>query len=65
MIDPTTIQAGATLNYNDGRPGHTNVKAKVLSVYSNGMVVQFEDRAEPNTILFSDHDWMDNLTLAQ
>lgn len=59
----TTLKPGSHLLYNDGRPGHTEAKATVLSVCKAGMVVQFEDRADVTRILFSDYGWMKFLTV--
>lgn len=50
---------GDVISYNDGRPGHQDVRAVVLSVDRIGMVVQFEDRADTTRISFSDRSWMD------
>lgn len=44
--------------YNDGREGHTEVKAEILELHENFMLVQFEDRADTTTIYYSDADWM-------
>lgn len=58
------IQPGATLAYNDGRPGHTAARAEVLSVSPVAMVVQFADRADTTQISFADAGWMTHLTIA-
>jgi len=55
------LRTGDKIIYNDGREGHKDVDGVVLSHYSNGMAVQFEDRAAPNTILFNEAGWMDFL----
>ena len=53
------IKQGGRIVYNDGRPGHAGVRATVLAVDTNGMTVQFEDRADTNHIAFSDRGWME------
>ena len=53
------IKKGGRIVYNDGRPGHKDVFATVLTVNSKGMTVQFEDRADTSYIAFSDRGWMD------
>jgi hypothetical protein len=58
------IKQGGRIVYNDGRPGHKGVLATVLVVDSNGITVQFEDRADTNRIVFSDKRWMDFIELA-
>lgn len=50
-------QAGTTIVYDDGRPGHY-VKAVVLNADERGMTVQFEDRADTTRISFNDQAWM-------
>lgn len=57
------IKPGSRIIYNDGRAGHSGVFADVLSVDSNGMMVQFEDRADRTRINFSDSAWMDFIEL--
>ncbi len=57
------IKPGQTIIYNDGRPGHQNVSAEVLSVTECAMVVQFSDRADTTTIKFCDRDWMQFITV--
>jgi hypothetical protein len=54
------VQPGQTLIYDDGRPGH-RVKCVVLEQERAGMRVQFEDRARPTWIGFSEREWMDHL----
>lgn len=54
--------AGSYIIYNDGRPGHIGVRAVVLEVDNEGMTVQFEDRANPTLIMFSDKEWMNFIT---
>jgi hypothetical protein len=51
------FKPGQSLSYDDGRAGHRQVKATVLSVGPAAMVVQFEDRADTTTIRFSDSQW--------
>lgn len=60
-MNATTIKAGDVLVYDDGRAGHSGVKAVVLSVNATGMTVQFEDRADTTRIAFTDKAWMDYL----
>ena len=57
--------AGKEIVYNDGREGHKNVRAIILEADNNKMVVQFEDRADTTTILFSEKSWMDFITMAE
>jgi hypothetical protein len=58
------IKEGGRIVYNDGRPGHNGVLATVLAVDSEGMTVQFDDRADTNRISFSDRKWMDFIEVA-
>ena len=58
------IKQGSRICYSDGRAGHSGVSADVLSVDSNGMMVQFEDRADRTRINFSDRAWMNFIELA-
>ena len=58
------IEKGGRVVYNDGRPGHTGVRATVLAVDAKGMTVQFDDRADTTAILFSDRQWMDFIEVA-
>jgi hypothetical protein len=54
------VRKGSTISYDDGRPGHQDVRAGVLEVVDgHGMLVQFEDRADTTYILFSESQWMD------
>ena len=57
------IKPGSRIVYNDGRTGHSGIFADVLSVDANGMMVQFEDRANRTRINFSDRAWMDFIEL--
>jgi hypothetical protein len=57
------VKKGSRISYDDGRPGHKGVAAIVLAVDTDGMLVQFEDRADTNYIRFSDRQWMDFMTL--
>lgn len=52
------INVGQTLIYDDGRPGHRNVKATVVALTDNGFVAQFEDRADTTSIRWDDSEWM-------
>lgn len=58
------VKVGGKISYNDGRPGHEEVEATVLAVDSQGMTVQFDDRADTTRILFSDSRWMDFISVA-
>ena len=58
------IKMGGRIVYNDGRPGHKDVLATVLTVDARGMTVQFEDRADTNYMAFSDRGWMDFIEVA-
>jgi len=53
--------AGQRLIYDDGRPDR-RVKGEVLQVHPRSMLVQFENRWEPNLIHFNDPEWMDYIT---
>jgi len=56
------IKVGKELTYNDGRPGHQNVRATVLEVMSDGFVAQFEDRADSTRIRWNEPEWIQNIT---
>jgi hypothetical protein len=56
-----SLNSGDTLVYDDGRPGHSGVKAVVLSNHENCVVVQFEDRADTTTIKHDDVGWTKHL----
>jgi hypothetical protein len=58
------IKPGSRIVYNDGRPEHAGILADVPSVDAEGMVVQFEDRADTTRMAFSDRAWMDFIELA-
>jgi hypothetical protein len=58
------IKVGRRVSYNDGRPGHRGVGATVIAADSQGMTVQFDDRADTTRVLFSDKRWMDFLSVA-
>jgi hypothetical protein len=58
------IKQGGRIVYNDGRTGHSGVFATVVNLDTNGMMVQFEDRADTTYIAFSDRRWMDFIELA-
>lgn len=54
------VREGSRISYDDGRPGHRDVRATVLEVTAgHGMLVQFDDRDDTNYIRFSDRQWMD------
>ncbi len=56
------VTNGSTISYDDGRPGHQDVRATVLEVVDgHGMLVQFEDRADTTYIPFSNSRWTDSL----
>jgi hypothetical protein len=57
------VRKGGRIVYNDGRPGHQDVEASVLLVDSDGMTVQFYDRADTTRIKFSDPKWMDFISI--
>src|SRR5947209_1817369 len=52
-----SLNPGDILVYDDGRPGHTGVKAVVLSNHPNCVLVHFEDRADTTTIKHNDAGW--------
>ena len=56
------VRIGQTLTYNDGRPGHRNVRATVIAVKPNGFVAQFEDRADTTLINWDQPNWIDHIT---
>jgi hypothetical protein len=60
------VKEGDRISYDDGRPGHQDVRATVLNVAEGrGMLVQFDDRADATYILFSDARWMNFITLEE
>ena len=58
------FQVGDTVIYNDGRPGHVDVRGKVIGLgrLSGRIIVQFEDRADTTVIHTDDPAWMNHLT---
>ncbi len=58
------ITLGSRVAYNDGRLRHSGVLATVLQVDSDGMTVQFDDRADTTYIAFTDRRWMNYLALS-
>jgi hypothetical protein len=52
-----SLNSGDILVYDDGRPGHSGVKAVVLSNLENCLIVQFEDRADTTTIKHDEVGW--------
>jgi hypothetical protein len=52
-----SLKTGDILVYDDGRAGHRDVKAVVLSNDKNSLIVQFEDRADTTTIKHDDVGW--------
>ena len=60
-----SLNAGDVLVYDDGRPGHSGVKAVVLSNHENCVVVQFEDRADTTTIKHDEVGWTNYLKLSR
>jgi hypothetical protein len=61
-VNMETITPGTTLTYNDGRPGHTKARARVLSVSEGGLTAQFEDRADTKFIAWDDKAWTEHIT---
>jgi hypothetical protein len=57
------VKMGSRVSYNDGRAGHVGVQATVLGVDADGMLVQFDDRADTTYIRFCDHGWMDFIAI--
>ena len=58
------VKEGCRILYNDGRPGHQDVRATVLEITAgHGMLVQFDDRADTTYILFSEPQWMQFITM--
>lgn len=60
--DLMELKAGDILIYDDGREGHRDVRAEVMMLGDNFVVVQFVDRAETTTIYCSEKAWTDYLT---
>lgn len=60
---PLNVKAGDTIIYDDGRAGHRDARAVVLSITDSGMVVQFSDRADTTSIAFYDKAWMQYITV--
>jgi hypothetical protein len=56
--------AGAHIIYDDGRKGHSGVKAVILESDAKSMTVQFDDRAATTKIYFTDKEWMDFITVS-
>ncbi len=58
------FQVGDTVIYNDGLPGHVNVRGKVIGfgMLAGRIIVQFEDRADTTVIRTDDPQWMNQLT---
>ncbi len=60
------VKERSRISYDDGRPGHQDVRATVLEVtVGHGMLVQFDDRADTTYILFSDPRWMDFISVVR
>jgi hypothetical protein len=60
------VKPGGRISYDDGRPGHQDVRARVREVTDgHGMLVQFDDRADTNYVLFSDSKWMDCISVIE
>jgi hypothetical protein len=58
------VKVGDRISYYDGRPGHQDMRARVLEMTENhGMLVQFDDRADTNYIRFSDSRWMNFISI--
>ncbi len=58
-MTPNQFTAGSYIIYNDGREGHTDVRALILEADSKSMTVQFEDRNNTTLIYFNEKAWMD------
>lgn len=54
-----SIKEGGEIVYNDGRG---DAKAKVLEKNDRFMVIQFDDRASTNTVMFNCAEWMNHIT---
>jgi len=53
------VKKGCRISYDDGRPGHQDVRATVIEVTDgHGMLVQFDDRANTTYVMFSEPRWM-------
>jgi len=53
------VKKGCRISYDDGRPGHQDVRATVLEVtVGHGMLVQFDDRASTTYVMFAEPRWM-------
>jgi len=55
------LKAGDILIYNDGREGHQDVKAEVLTLGKDFIIVQFVDRADTTNYLSQRKAWTDYL----
>ena len=50
MLHSTDFIGFSHIVYNDGRAGHTDIKAEILELHENFILVQFEDRADTTNI---------------
>lgn len=62
-IDFASIKPGSRLLYNDGRAGHKDIGADVIGCSPDGVVVQFEDRADTTYIGRNDGQWWGNIRI--
>ena len=65
IYPPSEFTKGATVIYDDGRPGHRKVRGEILATDEHGMTVQFKDRADTTRIRFADREWMDHIKRAR
>lgn len=54
------LKPGSEISYNDGRNGHQNVKAVVLSVGEHSLIAQFSDRYTTTKVEFVP-EWLEFL----
>lgn len=62
MLHSTDFIGFSHIVYNDGRAGHTDIKAEILELHENFILVQFEDRADTTNIYYSNSEWMNYIT---
>lgn len=58
MKTESKFKVGQQITYDDGRIGHVGICATVIAVFSDLMLVQFDDRMDTTSIRFSDKAWM-------
>jgi hypothetical protein len=56
------IKLGQIFTYDDGRPGHRGIKAKVVALTDNGFIAQFEDRYDTTAIAWNEPEWISHIT---